>query len=602
MKTKFILSVTFCTLLFSTGSFSQCMMVEVPLSQRVHQSSFIMEGRVAEQSSYWNKAHTNIFTSSLVEVYKVFKGQTVGGLVEVITEGGVVGMEMERVEPELQLGIDQVGVFFLESCQNAYNLDQEKKSSANSFRAYAGPQGFILYDLVARTAIDPFHQYPDIAQDVYSRIESETGKSFTVTKPFTGYSQKSTPGISLNIAPSISSFSPTTISAGTASVLTINGSGFGSTRGTSTVKFKNADNGGTNYIVPDVKQYISWSDVQIKVQVPSWVNQSTSSTGNAGSGTIQVSVGGVTATSSSSLYVSYGVSSLIWTSTNGPVIEINCVDQNSSGGYTLQFNNSFASNAGAVAAFTRAFTNWKCASFVNWQMGANTSVNSQASDNISVIRFANSGELSAGTTARCNTWYGGCSPGGDVWFMHDFDLMYNPSINWNYSINPPSSSQNDFESTTLHELGHALLLTHVNQAADVMYWATSPGVMQRTLTADVIAGGNHVMTRAAVPQVCGPGAMTLLNSSNCATGINDHAQQQNEIEIFPNPSSGLFQIEGLALGSELSICNLMGEKLKEFSVSSGSTAIDLTAYPSGVYFLRVKLDDRNFYDKKLIKQ
>ena len=591
--------------LFLAGQlFSQCMMDEVPLTQRIKQSLLIIEGKVVEQNSYWNKAHTNIFTSSRVEVYKLFKGKVVYGQVEVITEGGIVGYDMERVDPGLQLSADQVGIFFLESCQNFLNLDLEKKSSATTFRTYAGMQGFILYDLDERTAIEPFRRYNNIKDEIYSAIMGETGIQYKEINFFDlNASQKVVAGTS--IAPSITSFSPAVISAGTFSALTINGSGFGATRGSSVVKFKNADNGGTNYIQPDASQYISWTDAQIKVQVPVWV---TGSTGNAGSGTIQVSVSGSTATSSSALTVTFGVFNIQWPQSAGsPIQQMNCVNNNGNGGTTVQFSNTFASNTAAVAAFKRAFNSWRCGSFVNWEIGANTSVNSQTSDGITVVRFSNSGELSSGVNATTNSWWSGCAPAGDVWYLKDWDMVFNSSKNWNYTTSPPTSSQNDLESTALHELGHAQLLTHVNQSTDVMYWATSPGVMLRTLTPEVLGGAQYVMARAAVPQSCGPGAMTLLNASNCALGVNEDLEKENEVEIFPNPSNGIFKIsssnaERNFKSTEIEIYNGLGNKIKQLPASYLLEPIDITSEMPGVYFIRIRYSDGNYISTKLIKQ
>lgn len=73
-------------------------------------------------------------------------------------------------------------------------------------------------------------------------------------------------------------------SAGTGVVLTINGSGFGSSRGNGAVEFQNADDGGQTYVRPLPDAYISWTNTRIQMYIPSiTVDQNT-----VGSGPIRV--------------------------------------------------------------------------------------------------------------------------------------------------------------------------------------------------------------------------------------------------------------------------------------------------------------------------
>ena len=73
-------------------------------------------------------------------------------------------------------------------------------------------------------------------------------------------------------APVFSNFSHTSRIAGVGDVLTINGSNFGTQRGT--ILFKTADDGGLTYLKGLDKQYIKdgdWNNTQIKVKIPSLV-------------------------------------------------------------------------------------------------------------------------------------------------------------------------------------------------------------------------------------------------------------------------------------------------------------------------------------------
>jgi uncharacterized repeat protein (TIGR03803 family) len=86
--------------------------------------------------------------------------------------------------------------------------------------------------------------------------------------------------------------------------------------------------------------------------------------------------------------------------------------------------------------------------------------------------------------------------------------------------------------------------------------------------------------------------------------------EENEIDIpvsvFPNPSTGIFHIEiqpQTFNTIHLSVMNLLGECIMEVKDKgqSGIIHIDLSAYPSGIYFITVETDKGKLV-KKLIKE
>jgi hypothetical protein len=87
----------------------QCMTYELPLPQKVNESTAIFEGKVISKNSFWNASQDFIYTSNVIQVYKVFKGNITSGQVEIISEGGTIGLIMIKAEPSLQLNIDDVG-------------------------------------------------------------------------------------------------------------------------------------------------------------------------------------------------------------------------------------------------------------------------------------------------------------------------------------------------------------------------------------------------------------------------------------------------------------------------------------------------------------
>jgi PKD repeat protein len=503
--------LVFAVLVISVGinqSFSQCSMYEVPLTQRTGSASAIFEGKVLSKTSFWNNEHTLIFTSNSIDVYKKFKGNLISSQIELITEGGTIADKKHVVEPSLQLQEGEIGIFFVEPSTIS---DPNTPLSNTPFMAYASSQGFVKYNLNDGSANDPFKKYTNIETDLYGFLQQQIQHSYVIVQPFDVNDSRNNldENKSITTAPTITSFTPTSITAGTASTLTINGTGFGATQGTSTVNFENADDGGSTYIHPAPSQYVLWSDTQIKVKVPS----KTGISGNAGTGTIQVTVGSSTATSSNPLTINYAELNL---DNSGTIYKTDHVNQNTTGGYTWQMYTGFDAMPAPKAAFLRAFGTWRCNTYINWQIGSTTSVNTIGSDGTNVIRMDIGSELPVGVLGRCSSYWSSCNTG--VWYVSELDIVFDDAQTWNYSTGAPTGSQYDFESVALHELGHGHQLNHVINTNDVMHYAISNATSRRTLNTDDLAAGNDVMSRNLVSNTCGPTHMIALTAGNCAIG------------------------------------------------------------------------------------
>lgn len=489
-----------------TGLSAQCSVREVPLTQRANASSLIVEGTVTEQYSYWNSTHTMIYTANKIELYKIFKGAVSTDAIEIITEGGIVDMDRITVEPSLQLTVGDVGVFTCVTPTRVQN-NLTSRNALPQYEAYASLQGFVEYDLTNNTASDHFRTYNDIQTEL-----------FDVCAP-SGYTEvKARPGASTQrigdqlLAPLvINGFLPATVTAGTGTTITIDGAGFGSVQGSSVVRFKNADDGGATYITPLASQYISWSTTQIVVEVPQ----------NAGTGTIQVFNGSATATSGSNLTINYSHLNVDFDPGSGTIAyQTDHVDDNGSGGYTWRMNTAFDADAAARASFMRAFDSWRCATLVNWSIGANTSINDAVSDGTNTICFDNTSPLSAGILGVCFSYWSGCASGPTiVWYVNELDIIFDEGSNitpltWEYGPGAPAGNEYDFETVAVHELGHGHQLGHVIAPGAIMHYAISNGTSNRTLGVNDLAGGQFVQAKSVITNVCGPGAMT---NTSCGT-------------------------------------------------------------------------------------
>ncbi len=503
MKNFFTLLVL-SVLAVSLG-YGQCSLYEVPLNNRINQATVIVEGNVVAQKSFWDDLQHNIYTATKIEVYRVFKGNVTSQYIEVITPGGTVGLHKEVVEPSLELEAGQKGVFFFRN--NQVSLNSIPFTTSLQLEPLASVQGFVKYDFNSGTAKDPFHEYTDVENDLHQRITNALGTSANVLQPYSfeqEYLQKQ--NTQRGGTPNITNFSPTTVTAGTQTQITINGSNFGSTQGGGVVRFANADDGGATNVEPLATEYVSWSDNQIVVEV----------TQDAGTGTIQVVQGG-TATSGATLTISYAELNAIFDQGSGDEAwPTQHIDRNGNGGYVWQMFTDFDANTAAKESFNRAFESWRCTTGIYWEIGATTTTDIVANDDINIIRHDNGGELPGGVLGRCTSRWSGCFGGGGTvdWYVEELDIVFDDGTNWQYGPTLPGLTEYDFETVAVHELGHGHQLGHVINPGAIMHFAIGNGSSNRTLGVNDIAGGNDVQTRSTTTTVCGE---TALSTYNCGS-------------------------------------------------------------------------------------
>jgi hypothetical protein len=78
----------------------------------------------------------------------------------------------------------------------------------------------------------------------------------------------------------------------------------------------------------------------------------------------------------------------------------------------------------------------------------------------------------------------------------------------------------------------------------------------------------------------------------------EHVTQLNGVTLFPNPSSGLVQIEGFD-EAEVIVYNNLGQKVRAFR---NANEINLEGLPQGIYTLRITDECSFVVTKKVIKK
>ena len=84
------------------------------------------------------------------------------------------------------------------------------------------------------------------------------------------------------------------------------------------------------------------------------------------------------------------------------------------------------------------------------------------------------------------------------------------------------------------------------------------------------------------------------------TGINDYTLD-NTVTVYPNPTTGMIQIQNSESRIEnVEVYDAYGKMLNVVSVNDNVTAIDLTSYASGTYFVRV-MTEKGVVTKRVVK-
>jgi hypothetical protein len=456
--------------------FIAAQLYEVSLDEKISHSSLIVEGKVVDKTSFWNPAHTMIFTSNKIEVYKIFKGNE-SATIEILTQGGSVGNDYIEASDVLSLEKGNIGTFFC--YPNSINL-RSPGSSTILYDVVSSSQGFLKYDLVGNRAIAPFAEYKDIEGNFYKLIRDKTGSNIrTINTSFTTTpAKKKDPALERPEATAvITSFSPSIVNAGALNnpvnnVLTINGTGFGTPDANKKILFKDADNTNltADYAIEATSRYvISWTETQIVVRVPQ----------RAATGTFGVSTAaGDVGYAPTNLEVFYAVLNANFSS--GEVTEPRLMNANGSGGYTIVYSTNTAGGGTNITTdsvydgFRRAVRTWKEIVGANITEGGNTMnqvVN--ANDNINTIMFDNTNTgnppIPSGTLAITYNSFSLCGD-GKITQKTGFDMVIRREGVSAAPATPPFNKSYcsllintyDFENTVLHELGHALNLGHTH--------------------------------------------------------------------------------------------------------------------------------------------
>lgn len=472
--------------LFSVKLSAQCHLQPLSLKERVQSADFVFEGKVISKYSFYDTNQSHIYTAHEIVVFKDFKGNLTYKTIQFVTKGGIIDGAVEVVNPNLTIDLGETGVFFATA---PYAMDPNNMMQNKAVLSpYAEAQGMVKYDEPTNTAYDNFNEYGGVESGLYKAIKKYTATNFIVISV-----KEEIPAP--KGLPTILSFTPTTVEAGNNKFITITGDDFGPYTGLATVQFRNPDYYGLTVAYQNVasSKIVQWSNTSIVVYIPG----KDLALGKAGAGTgkfrVVNSIG------------AYGESeedlNILYNKTNINNREIDLVNDNGSGGYTLAYSTNFT-NTNAKLAFENALNNYHCHIGLNMFVSNTTSSKKcPAKDAVNIIAYDNATcPLSGGLLAQSTQWYIACA-NGDAYF-EEMDLIFSSTAQWHYLQSPPNIDKKDFESIAVHEIGHCIGMGHVLDYGKLMYPSLTDGAYIRHLDTDAITCGLAIKAHSTENNSC----------------------------------------------------------------------------------------------------
>ncbi len=476
-----------------------CNMIKLSTAQLVQSSELMVRARVIERQSIWNTSKTKIYTVHHLLVLESYKGNPNAELT-LITEGGDLPELSVEFSDRIDLFTGDEAVLLLNQIPAHW---KGLPSYPDAFCVGTSLEGVFMVNPNNRNVSDIFNRFNNIDElkRSFQNISGETARIFIPEL------RNNLPETNGSTAATISTLSPTVITAGTKSILTINGTGFGATRGTGFVEFTTAL--GT-FAQPFAKDYISWNNNQIRVMVPSrLVGQSADNAAATGQVRVTPSAGAVV-TSAGSITVRYALFNVPIVAGDTAAV-INAGNFNTLGGYTLQFNNQFNATFTTEGreTFLRALNKWLCATRFNWTISATeSSIRADLNDGVNVITDDVLSPLPSNVLGRGTNYVSGCGSGNATKAITiGQDIIFNDNaggLTWNFGSDAPTASEIDFETVALHELGHLHQLAHTRStSAEVMAATVGAGFSRKNLSQNDIDGGLDVIARGSLSVGCG---------------------------------------------------------------------------------------------------
>jgi hypothetical protein len=383
-------------------------------------------------------------------------------------------------------------------------------------------------------------------------------------------------------AQQIFSISPLNIIGGKGDVLTISGSSFGEVRNSSYVSFYNEQGTYTDADISRNFKYISWSDSEIKIEMPV-----------AYSNKIKVIKGENSVESSEVLKV---MANLSYRNVNPLTYDLN-IDRNGSGGVTWYVHPTYWDNPEIRKAIADVVIEFRCKTGVNYVIERlNEEVPLSLAEGIHIISPDENLEI-VGYNAR---QWSSCILGSETFYYNETQLLqFDTDVTWFYGKGQAPEGTSKFRYVLFHEMGHSLGLGHVNEEGQSMYPTVNFLPSDNWSTRDVITDAEETAIEHFVNlcqnfsfRACNINPMKAIENCEAVYGQKatlEFLENQSASVVFPNPTMGTFyfEVNNILIGEKYYVFSSLGREVLNGLIEEKKTRVFLDSLPTGIYFLRL---------------